>query len=389
MIYTLVFITNNRAGVIRPDGTGEAYPEFSAPNQLHWRIGHVFPDGAHAMLWSQEPPRNPKAAYSDPDGGAFAKSHTWRYDLVTKTLQETEMAPYAGIIDQIPGEDRFLICENLENVAYFYTTDLDGRDRKDIRSEPGYAYGAALSPDGRKVAYHITSNPLRPGYEIYVLDVVSAEKLLIISDEKYIHFCPKWSPDGQWLLYNRCAHLEDPGHDRSDLWISRSDASEHRELITGQSHWFAASVGTPERHSSGSNTAVWSADGRKIAAALLLPDSQTAWPFQANRPDTDHFNRDYHPELARGGTQICLIDPETREIIPITQEDPPTWCFRPVYSPDGSQIAYMRADVGQMSELWVMNSDGSNQRFLTRGHNGTGADHARWVRLQDSVEIGM
>jgi TolB protein len=183
------------------------------------------------------------------------------------------------------------------------------------------------------------------------------------------------------LLYQRCAYRQYPGHDRSDLCLSRADGSEHRLLTTGQSHWFAAAYGTPERHGSGSNCPVWSPDGRRIACALLLPGSRTAWPWQADRPDTDHFNRDYHPELARGGTQVCLIDPPAGRITPITHDEPPTWNFRLAWAPDGSRLATVRADVGCTSELWVMDADGGNRRFLTRGVNGTGVDHPRWVRL--------
>jgi TolB protein len=214
-----------------------------------------------------------------------------------------------------------------------------------------------------------------------VVDIESKKCQLIVSDIKYIHFAPLWSPDGKWLLYQRCAYATDPGHDRSDLCISKADGSEQRVLTTGQAHWFAAAIGTPERHSSGSNVPTWSPDGRKIACTLLLPDSQTAWPYQANRPDTDHFNRDYHPELARGGTQICLIDVKSGKIKTITKDDPPTWNFRLVWSPDGKKLAYMRADVGKLPELWVINADGKNKKFLTRGLNATGADHVRWVSL--------
>ncbi len=378
---TIVFISDRRVGTIRPDGTHEVYPEFSAPNQVYWQMGYVFPDGRRAVLWSQEPPKNPNAAFSDPDGGAFAKTHLWLYDLTSRTMQEIKLPSFVGIFGVVPDTDRFVVCENTDNVATFYTCDFKGADREEFCSMSGYAYGASLSPDGAKAAFHITSNPERPGYEIFVVDIASGKQVLIASDHDYIHFAPKWSPDGQWLVYVRCEHLNDPGHDRSDICLSRSDGSEHRLLTTGQSHWFAAACGTPERHSSGSNGPVWSPDGRKIAAALLLADSRTAWPYQADRPDTDHFNRDYHPELARGGTQMCLIDPSSGEITPITHDDPPTWYFRPVFSLDGTRMAYMRADVGRVPELWVMDADGGNQRFLTRGINDTGADHAQWVEL--------
>jgi len=357
----IFFASELRLGVVRPDGTGERYPEFSLPKQHEWRMGHVSADGREADLYS------------------LHSGKSWRYEFISKAVREI---PWRRGMP-LPGGKRDLHDSNENNVFTLFTTDLDGGDRQDIYTATGFAYGVELSPDGRQVAYHITSNPARPGYEICVVDIASKEHRLIASDYQYLHFAPRWSPDGQWLLYQRCEHLQDPGHSRSDLIVSRADGSQHRQLTTGQRHWFAAAVGTPERHSSGSNVPTWTPDGRSVTCTLLLPDSRTAWPWATGRADTDHFNRDYHPERARGGTQICLIDLQTGEITPITPDEPPTWNFRLAWSPDGSRLAFMRADIGRLPKVWVMDADGGNKRLLSSGLNGTGADYPRWVQLAD------
>lgn len=355
----LFFATDLRLGAVRPDGSGECFPDFGLPEQRQWRMGYVSPDGREAELYGLD------------------NGKSWNYDFVTRTLREIPRRRGTPL----PGAERFLQDSNADNVFSLFTTDRDGNSREDVLTATGYGYGVALSPDGSKVAYHITNNPARPGYEIYVVDIATRQQVLIASDHNYLHFGPTWSPDGQWLLYQRCEYHQDPGHDHSDLCISRPDGSEHRALTTGQCHWFAAAVGTPGRHSSGSNMPVWSPDGRKVTCTLLLPGSRTAWPWAHDRPDTDHFNRDFHPELASGGTQICEIDVETGEVTVLSRDDIPTWNFRLAWSPDGSQLAFMRADVGRLPELWVMHADGGNPRLLSRGLNGTGADHARWVQL--------
>lgn len=381
MTDVIFYISNRRIGAILPDGSGECYPEFTAPNQVYWQLGYLFPDGRQAVLWSQEPPRNPQAAFSDPNGLGFAKTHLWRYDFSTGDMRELALPSYAGIAGLLPGGDRLLVIENTDNVATLYAAELEGRAAETLYASSGYAYGASLSPDGRRVAFHIVGAPDLPSYTIRVLSIADRTCTLIAGDPDWLYFAPTWSPDGQWLLYQRCAHREDPGHDRSDLCLSRADGSEHRLLTTGQSHWFAAAMGTPERHGSGSNAPAWSPDGRHIACTLLLPGSQTAWPYRVGQSDLDHFNRDYHPELARGGTQLCLIDPLTGEITPITHDEPPTWYVRPAWSPDGTRLAVGRADVGMQPELWVIDADGSHARPLTRGIDGTGADHYRWRQL--------
>ena len=72
--------------------------------------------------------------------------------------------------------------------------------------------------------------------------------------------------------------------------------------------WFAATYGDPKTRGGGSNVPAWTRDG-SILFPRRLPGSKVPWEFQPQRPDLDHFNRDYRPELARGGTEICRLDP--------------------------------------------------------------------------------
>ena len=117
----------------------------------------------------------------------------------------------------------------------------------------------------------------------------------------------------------------------------------------------------------------------QILYARRLPESRVAWEFQADRPDTDHFNRDFKPELARGGTEICRINPLNGSITRLTTSSLPAWDFRATESPDGKHIAFCRAQTGGYPELWMMNPDGQNQRLITRGLDDPGVDYPRWV----------
>lgn len=103
------------------------------------------------------------------------------------------------------------------------------------------------------------------------------------------------------------------------------------------------------------------------------------WEFQASRPDTDHFNRDFLPERARGGTGISRIDPATGVSTSVHEPREGVWLCRPSVSSDGRHLAYCRAETGGMPSLWVSDMDGRNARMLTAGHMGRGADHPRWL----------
>jgi TolB protein len=160
--------------------------------------------------------------------------------------------------------------------------------------------------------------------------------------------------------------------------VGRADGTEHRVLTEGQSMWFAATYGDPQNRGGGSNLPAWTQDGR-ILFPRRLPGSKVAWEFQRDRPDLDHFNRDYHPELARGGTEICRLDPRGGPIERLTRGDPPRWDFRACESPDGKHVAFARAATGEAPSLWVMDAGGGGERLLSRGIGDKGVDHPRWL----------
>jgi Tol biopolymer transport system component len=169
-------------------------------------------------------------------------------------------------------------------------------------------------------------------------------------------------------------------HIRSDICIARSDGSEKRTLTTGQMHWFATSYGTPENHGGGSNRPQWSPRGQWITYTRCIPDSRTAWMYQTDKADTDHFNCAWRPDQAKGGTQICLID-INGSIKSLTYDEPALWNWRTVWSTSADHIVFARAAIGNPAELWIMNADGTEQRFLTRGFNDKGADFPNWITL--------
>jgi Tol biopolymer transport system component len=260
--------------------------------------------------------------------------------------------------------------------------NLDGSDATEFtRAGEGLPYGLSLSPDARRVAYHLASPR---GYELWVSDSDGGSRVQIAGHPDHLYFAPTWSPNGQWLLYQDCLHRDDPGHDWSDLCMAHPDGTEARALTRGQEHWFAATYGSPRNRGGGSNVPGWTRDGA-ILFSRRLPGAKVPWEFQAQRPDTDHFNREFKPEQARGGTEICRLDPWTGAVTRLTQSQPPgacpgRWDFRASESPDGCQIVFCRAETGSPPAIWVMDAQGRQPRLLTEGLADQGADHPRWLR---------
>ncbi|MFB3788710.1 MAG: TolB family protein [bacterium] len=372
------FVTQGKTAVMDADGGGLRYFEFDVPNQAAWQPAGFFADGRRVLFLSME-------ARRDGPGKPFAEyyhqtpTHLWIYDLEKETLTEIATRNRLAVFytPQLLLDDGRMLAQVVRDEgAQIYSMNLDGSDAREFtRLGEGVPYGFSLSPEGKRVAYHLASPS---GYQIWTSDVEGGHRILVAAHPDHLYFCPSWSPDGEWLAYQDCLFQQDPGHDWSDLCISRPDGSEQRLLTDGQALWFAATYGPPGNRGGGSNTPSWTRGG-VVLASCRLTGAKVAWEFQAQRPDVDHFNRDYKPELARGGTEIRRIDPRDGSIVRITHSEPPVWDFRQSESPDGRLIVFCRAKTGESPAIWVADSDGRNPRLLTRGLDDKGADHPRWA----------
>lgn len=374
----LFFVSQGRIALINADGSGLRYLEFDVPNQATWQPAGFFSNGHRVLLLSMEPRR-------DGPGRPFEEyytqtpTHLWIYDLDPGALEEIAARERlaAFYTPQLLLSDERLLVQVVRNrVGQIFSMNLDGTDAREFTcAGEGLPYGFSLSPDGQWVAYHLASPT---GYQIWVSDTEGGHRTLVAAHPDHLYFGPRWSPDGEWLAFEDCHFREDPGHDWADVCLSRPDGSERRVLTQGQAMWFGATYGSPENRGGGSNMVAWTQDGA-ILFPRRLPGSKVAWEFQPQRPDTNHFNRDFKPELARGGTEICRLEPRDGSITCLTSADPPVWDFRASESPDGQQIAFCRAATGDVPALWVMDADGSNPCLLTKGLDGRGIDHPQWL----------
>jgi TolB protein len=305
-----------------------------------------------------------------------SRTHVWICDLETGALteiaQKDRLAPFYGPCALLPGEEHMLVDIDIDGRNQLFSMDLDGSHAKRITAPDEFVYGVSVSPDGARIAFHAD-------YRIFVSLIDGAKRTLVAGRKGYIYFGTSWSPDGQWVLFQVCEPASDPGHDWSDIWIGRPDGSENRALTQGKSAWFAASYGKPDNPGSGSNQPRWAPDGSGIVYARRLPNSKTPWEHQTQRPNTDHFGRDFKPESARGGTRLSFLNPNDGSDTALTSQDPPVWEFRADWSPDSRRILFCRAGTGENPAIWIMDRDGANQRRLSDGADGQGAEFPRFL----------
>ena len=375
----LFFTSQGKTGLVNADGSGLRYFRFDKPDQASWQPAGTFPDGRRILFLSMEPRR-------DGPGRPFSEyytqtpTHIWIHDLQTGSLDEictrNRLAPFETPALLLGPSDRLLVQVVRKNVGQIFSMRLDGSDPREFtRAGEGLPYGLSLSPDGKRVAYHLASPE---GYQVWTSDTDGSNRVQIAANPGHLYFGTSWSPDGRWILYLDCRPGEEPGHDWADVCIGRADGSDHRVLTSDKSMWFAATYGGLKTRGGGSNVPAWTHDG-VILFPRRLPGSKVPWEFQPQRPDVDHFNRDYKPEQARGGTEICRLDPRDGAITVLTHSTPPIWDFRATESPDGRYVAFCRAKTGEPPAIWVMDADGKSPHRITSGIDDLGADHPRWL----------
>ena len=113
-------------------------------------------------------------------------------------------------------------------VGQIVSMRLDGTDPHDFtRPSEGMPYGLSLSPDKRRVAFHLST---AQGYQVWTSDLEGKNRVKVAAKGGHLYFGTSWSPDGKWILYVDCVPQKHPGHDWADVCIGRADGSEHRVL---------------------------------------------------------------------------------------------------------------------------------------------------------------
>jgi dipeptidyl aminopeptidase/acylaminoacyl peptidase len=203
----------------------------------------------------------------------------------------------------------------------------------------------AWSPDGTRIAFTDSYGEYSP--VIYVADVEGGKPRLVSKGSPLGD--PIFSPDGHWLAYATLrvvkGHFERPGAASGRYgvivdWSVRAvnvDTGKHKQLTPWRRHLQLAPTS-------------FSPDGRKFAA--LSYDGKTSTAVAV--------------DLASGRTTVLA-----------------TGAREPIYSPDGSRIAFVRTHYGKSprregsvqpgsSDLYVMPATGGKAKKLAHVRGGLG-----------------
>ena len=220
--------------------------------------------------------------------------------------------------------------------------------------------GPRWSPDGQSIVY--VRKPQAGGNnEIWVMDRDGGGKRQVFAGEG-IGGTPAFSPDGGWIVFDAMVA------EATDLFVMRADGSDKRQLT-------ATSVNErmPE----------WSRDGRRIYFSVRPAERG---PSKVYRVDVDGSQRtlvsgkdwsDIYPRPAPTGealltrgrrvdgpfNQILMRANETAEPVDLTDRVTPN--YNAAWSPDGQRIVFVSHVDESYAGLFVMNADGGGLEQLT------------------------
>jgi TolB protein len=223
-------------------------------------------------------------------------------------------------------EDKGIVW--VDSVSHFYFADTTLAGIWILNPETGER--RRLLPRGKTPAWSPDGNSLAfSDNQIFTINSDGSDRRQVTS--RIGGFYPAWSPDGQQIAFDSNGGAPGPYY----IWLVNADGSEpHNISYGGMGEWRMPN---------------WHPDGFRIV----------------------------HIRFPGVGPEIYVMDSRQGwlDSTRLTQNE--AWDTNPVYSPDGSLIAYNSAASSghdRLPQIWIMQADGSHARQIT----SKGGTHPSW-----------
>jgi Tol biopolymer transport system component len=262
----------------------------------------------------------------------------------------------------------------------------DGSDARVITrfDEAGYYAHPRWSPDGNWIAYQ-RGDGFR--WNLFVIAVSGGTPRQLTADNTQIHGFV-WLPDSSGVVYSSSRSVTMPYLPTLGLWQLHLDGRESTRVAAAD-----VSYSFPDMHRSGVMVAsrmqmrfdIWqyaidgsAVDNTRRGTRVTRQTGQVQTPTVGTSDEQIAFLSD-----SGGHANLWVTTPATGEMRQVTYErDPAVALGVPIWSPDGRWIAFVssRGEIGLEFGLWVVNPDGGNLRNLVpHGLGAAWSTDSQWV----------
>ncbi len=298
------------------------------------------------------------------------------------------------VIDSIGGGDVSrngrLSCFRLaDGRVQLVTATLEGTDVQEIaRSVAGYHLHPRWSPDGQWIAFQ-RGDGVR--YDIFVIARSGGEPRKL-TDERDIIKGLAWLPDSSGIVYGSSRGSTIPYLPPMTLWQVALDNRVRRQITPGDA-WYEQ----PDIDASGLLSAarmhmrfdIWQfpfehlpSENVRRAEQLTRQTGQVLTPTGA--PD----DRIAFLSDSGGHGNLWVMATQSGRLRQVTFEsDPRVSIGAPVWSPDGRSIAFVssKGRTGLDFGVWLVNPDGTNLRnIVSQGLGMAWSSDGRWIYYSES-----
>ncbi len=224
------------------------------------------------------------------------------------------------------------------------------------------------SPDGKSIAFQRGDSPR---FDVFVVSAGGGEPWQLTRDNSMISGFA-WLPDSTGIIYSSSRGSTMPYLPTMGLWEMSLRGGRLRQVTSGETSYTHPDIGR---------------NGALVASRMRLQSD--IWKFPVDGPPEENVRRGVRvtrqtghvltPTAAPDGKQVAflsdsgghanlwVVDTESGELRQITHErDPGVAVGAPVWSPDGTSIAFVctRGNPGLTFGVWLVNPDGSSLRRL-------------------------
>jgi TolB protein len=235
-------------------------------------------------------------------------------------------------LEFLPDGKRIIYSANDFAARGLHLYDLENHVSTPLLKNIEDAESPSLSPDGTRIAFVLYPEG-RKSSQIHTANVDGSGMIQLTEGESY-HWSPRWSPNGRQLLFettrndNPVNHVKNGGH--RDIYVMDADGRNQTNL-TEAAYGHAPS---------------WSPDGKQIAYMA----ARGIWVMNAD-----------------GSAKKNISRAKTRD-------------SEPAWSPDGQWIAFTRTSDKQTMDIWIMKTDGTEQRQVTFDEVNAASYSPSWSR---------